>query len=170
MSNLSKKQKSEEMLLLFPDAQIVYTDFRGRSLGAGASIGIRIDGRRASTYRKAGWNVKEMVRKNKKVYFIPVSMYVPATSSLKLRFRQQIHIKIPGYEVKHVNELESQELFRLLDFVYIKKAHIAVIGYHWNASYPYKREGVKAYLKTGVFMIDKYADAAKMLGLKKGEI
>lgn len=176
MSNLSKKQKNDELLLTFPEAQIVYTDFHGNGYsGTGssfttASIGIRIDGRRASTYRKAGWNVKEMVRKNKKVCFIPVSMYVPATSSLKPRFRQQIHIIIDGYEPKRVNEFEGQELFRLMDYVYIKKAFISIIGYHWNANYPYKREGIKAYLKTGAFVIDRYADAAKMLRMKKEKI
>ena len=146
--------------LVLRNAKLIYSDFRGINsyLHGGPSIGVKIDGRKADKFAKEGWNVKMAYINNKKVWFIPVAAYVPYNSS-KPKFEQRIAIHIPGYQSRHVANYDDR--FKMLDYFTVISCNLTIIGYHWNTNYPYKREGIKPYLKDGWIEISRYIDCAK---------
>lgn len=131
--------------LKLENAKIFYKNFTGIQPALNKmfrrEFSVKIDGRKAEKIRKKGWNVKCGKIKNKKVWFIPVTIkefYYPSIISIALK------------DTGNIIELSYIDL-KILDYVDIDNAYVEIDGYEWNYN---DKHGVKAYLKFAMFTVD----------------
>lgn len=160
--------------LKIENAKILYKNFSGRETAVNRkgsrNFFVRIDGRKANKLKKQGWNIKctdfkvktkGNTSKNKKVWFLPVSI---KENIYDIEKEPKIYMQIKGDKDGMVVDETNIKLLDYCDFSY---AYIEV--YPYKLSLPNGTSGTKAYLKSGLFSLNPYVNAHKILSLIKLE-
>lgn len=160
--------------LKIENAKILYKNFSGRETAVNRkgsrNFFVRIDGRKANKLKKQGWNIKctdfkvktkGNISKNKKVWFLPVSI---KENIYDIEKEPKIYMQIKGNKDSIVVD---ETTIKLLDYADISYAYIEIYPYKWKS--PNGTSGTKAYLKTGLFSLNPYVNARKILSLIKLE-